>query len=348
MTLYTAATSDLVPVSDAVSLTLAQVTQASVRALIQDTAPSARVTQESVRAVVQDTAPSARITQLSVRVLRSRPHITLGTAKSYQAGTPYATIVAADAPILWWKMDEASGSTLANSGSGGATDNGTLAFTPAYHDPTLLPFGQADPSMGYDGGSGHIVSLSTALALATSSFTIEMVVKPSNLAASTPKGLVDVTTEQILSRIGDSGLSLGQVQIGYDGSGRVTTPVCTANGVVHHILWTYDATTGNVAIYVDGVSQATGTGWPTGGLGTRWNGPIRFPWNNSNGREMAGDFQHLAIYNYVLSSTRIALHGALGSANGFVTKPVKAWDPNTGAWRQVSVRHYSAGSWLPV
>lgn len=43
-------------------------------------------------------------------------------------GLSYAQKVASYSPLVWWKMNETSGTTIVNSGTGGATYNGTLSL----------------------------------------------------------------------------------------------------------------------------------------------------------------------------------------------------------------------------
>lgn len=218
----------------------------------------------------------------------------------------YASTVAADNPVFWWKLDEASGSAL--TGSGSAADDGTLTFTPTYHAASLLQDGSGDYSMQFDGVSGHYASLTAAsvLALNTSSFTIELIIRPTNAAAGTPKGVLDVSGEQIMLRLSDAGYAYGVVQCNF-GTLISTSGGTLVNNLSYHLVATYDASNGATKLYVNGVQVGSTTN-ATGGLGAKWNGILKFPYNNSDGRVGAGRYQHLAIYNTAFDSTKVVDH----------------------------------------
>src|SRR4051812_22840817 len=71
-------------------------------------------------------------------------------AAATQANADYVSTVLADNPVGYWKLDN-SGSTLVNSGSAGATLNGTYTnFVPANQQVTGLIAGSSDTAAKLD------------------------------------------------------------------------------------------------------------------------------------------------------------------------------------------------------
>lgn len=225
----------------------------------------------------------------------------------------YADAVLADSPLGYWKLDEASGATCADS-SGNGHDL-TYGGTPHYSESG--PFSGASAVL-FDGVTGEGAVSTYASWMLPSDLTLECWVK-STVA---------------LAQVAIFGAATGRPSAGvymlyFDGSGRVKGVFTNTGGTVttvesatglndgawHHVAFTHRASSGgsNNVLYVDGSAVATsafGSGTPSavsapiriGGCGSS----IDADWLN-------GTVSHAAFYPSVLSAARIAAHYAAGA-----------------------------------
>jgi hypothetical protein len=98
-----------------------------------------------------------------------------------EAGATYASTVLSDAPLAYWRLDEASG-TVAHDSSGNGNDAMyTGGFTPG--SPGAL-IGDADTAATLDGTTGY-VDVGNRFAFAgTVPYTLEIWAQPKNISAS--------------------------------------------------------------------------------------------------------------------------------------------------------------------
>lgn len=212
----------------------------------------------------------------------------------------YASEVAADTPWAYWKLGEASGSFIDSSGNGFTGDVQTAGVELRSQAPLGAGLGN---STDLNGTYIHAVGNPGG-----GSVSIEWVFRPSNLVGGTPRGVIDFNNEARMIRISDASQPAGAFQIKLaSGTTTLTTSGgLVANGNTYHCVVTYNTTTGAVLLYVNGTQVYSGTA-ATGGFVTG-SGFLRFPWNNSNGREIKGPFSDFAIYQSVLSPTRVTAH----------------------------------------
>lgn len=255
----------------------------------------------------------------------------------------YATEVLADSPSGFYKLDEVSGTTAADSSGNG--EDGTYVGAPVLGGAGAFPDSVGSVALG-DATSafGSITLPSAAFNPGAGSFTIEAWV-------------------QVLSDVNDFGASNGALlyvgadnsdahdmsfdvdPAGYTGDvGRLrffmnnelvaqSASYPNDNGW-HHVAVTWDAGTTTATLYIDGVSVGTGThaavsygplfpnstGWSAiGGFGQSGGDP--FP-------ATSGSVDEFALYESALSGARIAAHFAAATPS---TLPVVgSLTPSTG------------------
>jgi hypothetical protein len=196
-------------------------------------------------------------------------------------------------PVGWWKLDESAGTTAADSS--GHANNGTLTG------------GSWSPSGGHFGGAihlnaGNVVNCGTAASLNTPSMTVAFWMKPDSLANVIPVDKLPATgsvgyavklrdTGTIWFRVGAEG---GPALDVYGGSNIYT------NGVWTHVACTFDAISGAMRMYINGVVESH---QPTfsGSLNAS-NTAFRL---GSVAEQYAGLLDDVRLYDVALSATDI-------------------------------------------
>jgi hypothetical protein len=211
------------------------------------------------------------------------------------APTGYKATVLADAPAVYYRLADTSGTTAADASGNNRT--GTYGGTYTRGAASLLT---TDADLAVTMTNGQI-DLPTSVNPWAGAFTIEAWVKPSQVAAYAA----------IFSRetYGSSGLRFGQQGNRWglwttESGGNVEIRGGTVvSGTTYHVVATRSGTT--FRLYVNGVQVATGTGTlvtPTGGG--------RFA--SVGGAPYKGVLDEVAIYPTALSAARIAAHYAGG------------------------------------
>lgn len=219
----------------------------------------------------------------------------------------YATEVTADAPIVYYRLAEGSGTTVASSGS--ANLNGTLVPGNNGQYPLLgaaspLETDAPDRSVYFSGGGGgfsltHIqVAYNAALDI-TGSLTIEMWARPRMTPTAT---LIP--------------LYRGVYSVYYDGNnawqGRVSIGGITyaldsnrpaAGGVWQHIVMVRSSNV--MQMYINGALASERTNVPTGAINTDSS---LLQIGGLAGADWVGELDEVAIYGSALSGARILAH----------------------------------------
>lgn len=207
----------------------------------------------------------------------------------------YATEVAADSPLHWFKLDETSGTSLANAGS-----NGT-ALTKA----AGMTLNQAD-TISSGGKSAALDGSATSYASATSQFgqypsagaTYEIWYKGTDASGT-------------IARWGSGSTNYWAIKVvsgGFVSFTRATQVHTATSGVVndgawHHIVVNYTNATGTYNIYVDKTLVYTTTGASVPNLNAN---QTLFLGDDTD--SIIGKVDEFAVYTGVLSSTRINAH----------------------------------------
>jgi hypothetical protein len=217
----------------------------------------------------------------------------------------YSSEVLADSPLAWWKLDEASGTSFADS-------SGNSRAAAITGSPT---FGVASLASGLPGtatvfGSGvSAVTANGSWMNSLSALSVEMWFKTTNTSSMIAISRDNTATvRQFHAR-----LNGGNMEWDVWSSGAVLTsqfsPAAYANGVAHHCMMTLSATAQKN--YVDGAQVVTGATEPVQ-LGNFSGGTLQY----------LGTLQSPAIYATELSAARVLAHYNAGIATAPVVPPV--------------------------
>jgi len=217
----------------------------------------------------------------------------------------YSSEVLADSPLGWWKLDEASGTTAADSSGNGRSLTLHGSVTPGA--AVLRPGGGT--SFDFSGSAGSYLDIAFVAWMQTASFTWEAWVNLDSV--SSYRGLV---SRDAASPRGPAWyLTSGKENLYQttDHLGTATQSITT----LYHLAVTYDNATGTVVFYVNGAVDATLTGQS---------------FNNTNSQPLVvggsyggtgavtllldGKMCDVAAYGSALSAARIAAHYTAGTA----------------------------------
>lgn len=226
----------------------------------------------------------------------------------------YSAEVLADSPLAYYRLGEASGTTMTDSSGNGR--NGSHVSSPTLGSTSLL-VGDANTAVTYS--SGKYSETTSATWMDASSFSVDALIKPTAVSG----------TQTIASRYdgGDSGsFTVSSWTLRLDGNklacyifsgasfGVATQSTTLTAGTTYHVGATYDGTTGAITVYVNGTSVGTGTR-------TSMNSPVTRPFRisrsgNSATESFAGVIDEVAYYGSVLTGTRMAAHYTAATTSG--------------------------------
>jgi hypothetical protein len=234
------------------------------------------------------------------------------------SSTGYNTAVLADSPVAFWRLNESSGTTAADSSGNGR--NGT--YTGSYTQGQASLVGNGDSSTSFGGAAGDYVNVTGNAAFninTTNKLAVEFwyAGTDTGTGGGQPSGLVTANVNA----------STKQWAIGLEANGHINAQnirvlgvyddnignVAINDGNPHHVVVNYDVAALTVDIYVDGVLDVSNSVPSYDFFGT----PVVRIANNPRSDSIAGKFDEVAIYNNTLSPTRIAAHYAAG--NGAAT-----------------------------
>jgi hypothetical protein len=251
---------------------------------------------------------------------------------------PYAQLVLADNPMGYWRLDELSGTTAFDCvGTNSGTYTNTQLGQPGYNlvdTHKSARFGFLASQNSYVGGI-PIDFGSTA----NQSFTLEAWVKGG--VPSTDAGLITKGTgaggEQFNLDCGASGHAYRFFVRKDDGGVVGANSGVTPNNQWQHLVAVLNRSAGYVALYVNGISNASGT-FPTETyrgllrssnamtIGSRQSGTTAYD------HQFGGYLQDVAVYDYALSPAQILAHynAASNRAPVFVNNPITKPTANAG------------------
>jgi fibronectin-binding autotransporter adhesin len=217
-------------------------------------------------------------------------------------GTPTAAVA-----LSRWKLDETSGTTLADSiGSNTLTIGSgvTLNVTP----PAVLTSstGAARGTTGCIGAKASATGLPNGTASQSWSLWIKAV-------SNTPAQAVFSLTNAAVTAGAGLVVSAGSILIlEYSGAATVVSATAPSTGNWHHVAWTYDATSTTSLLYVDG----TQVGSATGGLVTSTTADVILGTTDSGTTSpFAGDVDDVRVFSGVLTAAQITRMAAGGEPN---------------------------------
>jgi hypothetical protein len=224
-----------------------------------------------------------------------------GGAGSIGDESSYALALAALGPVAYWRMNEASGSTLANIGSLGAAQNGT---------PTSVTLGTAGPrppaQVGFESGNNaptfngtsSFIAAGPGMLSGRAAFTLTGWIKP----AAVPGSRIGLFGQNDAVEFGF--INGTTVQCWTPGGGSVDITYTPAMNTWHHITAVGDGTA--IRIYVDG-NQVGSAGTATGNYGSSAE-PFRIGGGgifDPTGNFFNGQIDEVAVFQRALSAGEV-------------------------------------------
>lgn len=231
----------------------------------------------------------------------------------------YSTEVLADSPYAYWKLNEPSGTTAADSSGNGRN----LTYTGTY---TLNQTGLGSLGKAIVMGANSYIYGSLTGTPFNASWTFEAWYQPTNWTSSTPKGIFQYGTTgdgQWGLRHSDNSVAEGVWQLQRNSTLVSSSPSATINNTVQHVVATFDGT--NAKMYRNGslIQTSATTAYAAG------NQEMRLNYNNTPSRATNGILQHVSIYTAALSAGRVSAHYAELNAV-----------PGESAWVDIRTRAY--------
>ena len=248
------------------------------------------------------------------------------TATSTSVPTATATTVPSPTPtasglVGWWKFDEGSGATTADSSGNG--DNGTLATGATWTTgPTVTATPGFQKALTFDGSSGY-VSASTNVSNLPAGDAAQSISWWMKVAAnpSSTQSIISLTNDPNGSAVQPgfrNNPSTGVMQVGvweYGGTFLVSAAPPAAT-IWHHYVYTYDGThslpgnpgvLGTYKLYIDGTLAASAS---ASAVAPQKYVPTRLDfgrWTNfGNGAEyFQGSLDDIRIYNRAISQAEV-------------------------------------------
>jgi len=223
-------------------------------------------------------------------------------------GTSWRNAIASASPVAWYRLNEEVGATVALDYSGNGR-NGTYVGGPTLQVASALVEGGYAAT--FNGTSQRVTCGDLTAFEFAGAFSIEAVFNFTSTALMT-----------VVSKLSSapSGYALyvqtGKIRaIAYSGGGvSIFNPVSTLtynDGLSHHVLLTWDGTTGanKVNLFVDGVlaSQVTATGTPAGTGGTV---ELQIASDQTGADWFAGTIDEVAVYGRELTTVEKDAHYA--------------------------------------
>jgi hypothetical protein len=237
---------------------------------------------------------------MSVALSTSRAAV---LAPSGGPATYQAAIAAAASKVVWYKLDEASGTSAADAaGSRTATHSGTVTV-----GSTSLITAGAGKAATYGGGRTTVAS-DAGLQL-TGSLSIEALIKPTTIPGT--------GQAWVLSKDNSYGLGFHNGKLAFlirDTGGTfnyLDTPLAgdVVTGTKYHVCGTWDSVALVQRLYINGALKITG-----GALGFGVNSNVVAlsigDWP-SGGEPFTGVIDEVVLYNATLAGATVAAHAAL-------------------------------------
>jgi Concanavalin A-like lectin/glucanases superfamily len=240
----------------------------------------------------------------------------------------YQPVVVADAPLYYWRLNDALASTTAPQLGSAGTPTADAAYVGSgtLHAGQIMPHDPTNNSFSPSGTTSNNVRLSYPNGTWPTTATQcswEVWIQP---AAGDVSG-----TRQIFSNLSPQTtggaaefefyLTGGKVEVDLAGLQLALGATTLVAGSNDHIVWTYDKTSGNSILYVNNVVDYTSSAHSGFNCFGATNPPLYIGTlgsNTTNNLDHAlftfvGKISEPAVYTTVLSPTRISAHYAAGT-----------------------------------
>jgi len=244
--------------------------------------------------------------------------VTFATTARFASRRTYIDQVLADSPILFLPFKELSGTT-AEDISGNNRD-GTISG--ATLGATGLLSGEPDTSFDFDGSNDYVRLADAAWLDFSGDVTIEAWCEPDSISSSSGAqflwGRHQGATHGRHTRLRFNDQQ-PQFSVYVGGSVYIARASDVTAGSIYHVVGTYDSTSGDVRVYVNGnvgtVEQPTVSG---GGSIDSSTQPVYIGANVDDPTSTAKEFfdgliGNVAVFDSVLSTSRISAHYSAGT-----------------------------------
>lgn len=234
----------------------------------------------------------------------------------------YANLVNSMNPVGYWRLNETSGTTAADSS--GNSRNGTYTNGVVQGAKGVIA---GDAAATFDGTNDHIllsgIDLSQWLG-GTGSLSFWMKTAQSGkdtcwqAPAVTGVEHAGTTNDVMWGWLSANGRIC--MAAGNDAGARSPSPM--NDNTWHHVAVTRNGSTGTCQVYVDGVLKSTSTG-ETGTKTTAFSALGRLTWSNGSHVYYRGSLDEIAAFNRVLSAEEVAALAVIGAHKLRVTRWVE-------------------------
>jgi RHS repeat-associated protein len=272
-----------------------------------------RKSESLTRTLISPVGLFARLTSVLAIAALLVTAVEITQARWVLAAGNYASAVAADLPVGYWRLDEASGTTAADFSG---THTNPLAYQGGYTlntNPGAIS-GDADSAVALNGTTGAVTATKAPTA-GTTNFSLEAWVNPSTLPQA---GVIAYNGQENSNgygfAIGTSSLASGSHLIGIVGGvGTFDSGYnFAAPNTWYHVVMTRDTTT--IRVYVNSILQATTSSLVPVAPGARFSLGSAFTSTSAQVIPLAGSIDEAASYNTLLSAGRIQAHFTEGAS----------------------------------
>jgi hypothetical protein len=232
--------------------------------------------------------------------------------------------------IGYWKLDEASGTTAADSSY--FANNGTVSGTATWTTGKV----SGGESFNYSNGDDYITipNSSQLNAVQQSSYSIAVWFKPNS---TPPSANANENYYAILSKAGSSPIGIGYRAdnkfeinqfLSTGSTYEAISPATYSPGSFHHLVGTFDVSAGQLKLYMDG-QLVTTTAFTAGTAGIndgtlQWHIGICTPGGASLKFDADGTADDVRIYNRAITAEEVTQLFGSGFAGVIITKWVEA------------------------
>jgi large repetitive protein len=218
-------------------------------------------------------------------------------------------------PVGWWRLNQTSGVTAVDSSGTGNT---------AQVSPTGVSWsGGANPAAVFNGSGGYIATNGPVIDT-SQSFTVSAWANLSSLAANSTlvsqNGAVENGFElHYATTLGWSFSRMSADSTSHTTANATTGTITAPTGVWTHVVGVFNAATGTVSVYVNGVNNPADNATMT----TPWNatGPLQIGRRlngGAYGEYLTGSVANVQVYNRALSGSEVAALYNAGQNGGTV------------------------------
>jgi hypothetical protein len=264
---------------------------------------------------------------LEVLVARGSMHALAAPAPVPAAASlSYAQTVLGDSPQAYWRLDETSGTTFADSTGNGHT--GSLISAVTLNAPGALASDPTDGSVLLGTSSAPHINVTNTVGIdTTAGVTLEAWVNPIPVTAPGPNIVAinaATSTGSYVLTIATAGTNTGMVTVRGGPPSGIVFILASAVGAAPigqwtHIVGTYDGTT--AALYLNGTLVASQA--EVASLGVPINNAVL------GGPSLNGNLDEVAVYGHALSASQVQAHFAAAQAVATATSTPTLGATNT-------------------